>query len=238
MLFNRINIRSSLVRERNSQQRLLRQANDILNASFRNDAETLERLKKSSDQKINFSELINSENIFSLEEIKKVCIRYRLRFLDTSYFRPPYPYTAISEINDFEKKSGIKIKSFKIIAPSKAFDLENINKDPILFAELSNNKFYLLHQWGTELSWHRKLLTWPLQNFKTLLITLFLFCFAFSFSIPSSDMNIFSLQSEIYLRIWLSIHTFIGLLGLVLWAGLSFDKTFSSLNWNSKYYNY
>ena len=102
------------------------------------------------------------------------------------------------------------------MAPSKAFDLENINKDPLLFAQLNDNTFYLIHQWGHDLAWYRRLLTWPLQNFKTLMIFLMTVCFLFAFSLPSSIMHIFTLQSEIYLRLWLTIHTFIGLLGFAL----------------------
>jgi hypothetical protein len=40
-----------------------------------------------------------------------------------------------------------------------------------------------------------------------------------------------------FLRLWLTIHTFIGLFGVTLWLGISYEKTFSSLNWDSKFYN-
>ncbi|MBK6838196.1 MAG: hypothetical protein IPG90_07875 [Bacteroidetes bacterium] len=61
---------------------------------------------------------------------------------------------------------------------------------------------------------------------------------AFAFLLPASIMNIWNIESEFYLRVWLTMHTFIGIFGLTLFAGLSFDKTFSSMNWNSKYFNY
>jgi len=240
MIFSKVDLYAELVREQSRQKQLIDEVYDLLESSVANDEKVLQRLKDGSNDGDTFIKIDekDSPRIFSYETIKKISIRYRLRFLDTSYFKSEYPYTAIPEIKSFERKYDVKIKSFRIMAPAEAFDLENINKDPVLFAQLSNNSFYLLHQWGRDLSWHRKILYWPMQSFKNFLLTLASVCFLFAFSIPSSTMNIFSFQSEMYLRIWLTIHTFIGLLGISLWIGISFDKTFSSLNWNSKYYNY
>jgi hypothetical protein len=58
-----------------------------------------------------------------------------------------------------------------------------------------------------------------------------------SISIPVGWMNIFNLTSEVYLRIWLSIHLFIMFSGIAIWAGMAFDKNFSCYTWDSKYYN-
>lgn len=241
MIFSNINIKSELIREKSRQQRIMNEVYDLLNDEIEKDAAILARLKSGRDRSTNSENVhadLAAENIFRLEEIKKICIRFRLRFLESTYFKAEYPYEAISNIKSLERTLGKEIVSFHIIAPEKAFELENINKDPLLFANLGNGQYYLLHQWGTDLAWYKRILCWPLQNFKTFLITLFLVCAAFSFSIPTSFMQVFSFSNEMYLRIWLSIHTFIAMFGISLWAGLSFDKTFSSLNWNSKYYNY
>lgn len=239
MLFTNINLREELNRERDQQNRLIGQVEDVLNAASERDKDISKRLNRASnlncDQNL-FS--VTNENIFTLSQIRNVCIRYRLRFLDSSCFRSEFPYEAILKIKELEKKSGIKIASFKIMAPSKSFDLENINKDPLLFAQLSDQTFILIHKWGNDLAWFHRLAAWPFQSFKTLLISLAVLCFAFSFSIPSSIMHVFNFQSEVYLRIWLAIHTFIGMLGISLWLGITFDKSFSSMNWESKYYNY
>ena len=240
MIFSHINLSTELIKVQRKQKLLLDQVYEFLNVEACKDQDVVDRLKNKKEFESIFIQLNENhqKRVFSIETIKKISIKYRLRFLDSSLFRSELPYEAISEINAFEKKYGIKINSFRIMAPDKAFDLENINKDPVLFAQLSNNNFYLLHQWGHDLAWYRKIIYWPLQNFKTLIITLAIICFLFAFSLPSSVMNIFNLQSEIYLRIWLSIHTFIGLLGISLWIGISYDKTFSLHNWDSKYFNY
>ena len=238
MIFSGIKLREALIKERAHQLKLIDQAKSILADSTRKDEEVLDRLKSSVEENVNLNPGLIDENIFSLSEIRTICIRYRLRFLESTFFKPEYPYSSIAEIKTFERKFGAEVKSFHIIAPSKAFELENINKDPLLFARLNKNSYYLIHQWGKDLAWYRRFVAWPLQNFKTLLITLGILCVLFAIAIPSSIMHIFSVQSEIYLRIWLTVHTFIGLIGIALWIGLAFDKTFSSLNWNSKYYNY
>jgi len=239
MIFSALNIRKELIKERNHQQELLQAANRLLENAAASESEILSRLKNKTGENSNLPiENLDEENIFSIYEIRQICIRYRLRFLESTFFKSEFPYAAIAEINSFEKKHDVKIQSFRIIAPSKEFELENINKDPLLFAQLSDRSFYLIHQWGHDLAWYRKILSWPLQNFKTLMITLAALCVIFSFSLPSSIMNILNFQSEIYLRLWLTVHTFIGLLGLTLWIGLSYDKNFSSNNWDSKYFNY
>jgi hypothetical protein len=137
MIFSRLNLRSALIRERGFQQRLVNEANELLRNASAQDEEIFTRLREGNDKTTRFTYEERS-NVFSLEEIKSICIRYRLRFLDSSQFKAGYPYEAISAIKSFEKNNGIKIQSFKILAPSKAFDLENINKDPLLFAQLNN----------------------------------------------------------------------------------------------------
>src|SRR5690554_360325 len=43
-------------------------------------------------------ELLETQRIFHIEDIKKLCIIYRLRFLDSHYFKGEFPEEAISEI--------------------------------------------------------------------------------------------------------------------------------------------
>jgi len=220
MIFNRLNLKSELVKERSKQQRLMNDVAGILNDSLEKDKDILERLKRSGESKSN-GLLIEDENrIFSLEQIKKICIRYRLRFLPTNLFKAEFPYQAIANINELERKLNTKIEDFRIIAPSKAFELENINKDPLLFAQLTDGRYYLIHQWGKDLKWYRRILTWPLQNFKTYFITLWVLAAALAFAIPSSVMHQLSRESETFLRLWLTVHSFIAFMGLSGWRFL------------------
>ena len=239
MLFSRINLQTELIRERQAQQSLLDEVHAVLNESRLRDEEVLNRLRtfpSLKDVNRNLS-TEDEKRIFNLAEIQTLCIRYRLRFLDTVYFKSEYPYAAIAEINSFEKRYSVKIERFFIAAPDHTFELENVNKDPLLFASLGDGKFYLIHQWGKDLAWYKRFTLWPLQSFRNCFISLWILSSLFSFLIPSSLMLIPSFEGEIYLRLWLSVHVFIALMGFTIWAGFTFDKTVSSKSWNSKYYN-
>lgn len=239
MLFPPINLEKELLKEKRKQTNPYDQALSFLQESEKRDQEVLQRLKNDEgDTTTVNTAALDHENVFTLEQIKAICIRYRLRFLDSKYFKSEYPYEAVLRINEFERKTGKRIEHFKIVAPDQLFNLENINKDPLLFADLGNDRFYLLHKWGNDLAWYKRLLAWPLQSFTTYFISLWIVCFFGSFLLPSSLLHVFNVESEIYLRIWFMIHLFIGLMGTTIWLGLSYDKTFSNLNWNSKYYNY
>jgi hypothetical protein len=238
MLFTGINIKKELVRHRSHNPDILREINDLFVQEQKLEKEIAGRLKKNNPHSCLEITPKDAQNIFTLEDIRHVCVRYRLRFLESGHFKPEYPFEALTEIKAFEKKYDVKIESFRIVAPAGAFELKNINKDPLLFAQLNHKTYYLLHQWGSDMKWYRKIIAWPLQNLKTMLFSLLAIGCIFSFSLPDAVMNVFTFQSSMYLRIWLSIHTFIALTGLTLWAGLAFDKTFSELNWDSKYYNY
>lgn len=239
MIFSKINLKTELIRRRNAQQALLDEVHMILEESSRKDEEVLQRLYNGFEKEVStlYADPADEIRVFDIAEIQKLCIRYRLRFLSSSHFRSEYPYAAIAEIRAFERKYSTKIEEFYIAAPEHTFNLENINKDPLLFARLGERNFYLIHQWGNDLPWYKKFTLWPLQTFKTLFITLWFLAAALAFVIPSSIINISSFEAEMYLRLWLTVHCFIAFFGFTVWAGFTFDKTVSSKNWNSKYYN-
>ncbi len=239
MLFSNINLQTELIRERKAQQELLDSVHQILQESQLKDEEILRRLKAGSgeDNLSNHLSVADKARVFKIAEIKNICVRYRLRFLDSVHFKSDYPYAAIAEIYAFEKKYSVKIERFYIAAPDHTFNLENVNKDPLLFASLGNGDFYLLHQWGKDLAWHKKFSLWPIQSFRNCFISLWILSAAFSFLLPSSIMQIANFEGEMYLRLWLTVHVFIALMGFTVWTGFTFDKTVSNKNWNSKYYN-
>ena len=99
-----------------------------------------------------------------------LAIKYRLRLLPSKFFSNTIPKEAIFKIKQLSKKSNTEIKKFVILAPSKAFDLEDENADQLLFIQLSNTKYYLVHQWGNDLSWFNKIKSLPLRNFTSLVV--------------------------------------------------------------------
>jgi hypothetical protein len=241
MIFSPLNIEQELIRERMRQEKLIDAAQQILEEAVQSDEKIIERLQSTAVEKhlnIQFDEE-DRKRLFGISDIGKICIRYRLRFLDSSFFKAEFPYEAIAEIRNFERKHGLKIEHFKIMAPDHAFNLENINKDPLLFAQLTDGSYFLLHKWGDDLAWYKKYLFFPMQNPIIFFATLLACCGIISLSIPAAWMNVvMNFDGEVYLRIWLILHLFIMFTGLFIWAGLAFDKNFSCNTWNSKYYNW
>lgn len=240
MIFSPLNVEQELIHERMKQQQLMNEVHDLLEQVRNRDAEILQRLKQDHPEKEMLFRIEESDRsrIFSLTEIKNTCIRFRLRFLKSKYFKADFPYEALMEIKNFEKKYGIEIQNFRIIAPDHAFELENINKDPLLFAQLTDDSYFLLHKWGKDLAWYKKYLFLPLQNPIIFFLSLLACCTLGSWLVPVQWMNVMNFESEVFLRLWLSVHMFIMCSGIALWIGISFSKNFSCNTWDSKYYNW
>ena len=56
-----------------------------------------------------------------------------------------------------------------MMAPSSLFQLENYD-DPLMFASLGNDYFYLIHKWGNDLSFFRKIMMWPFKSLYNIII--------------------------------------------------------------------
>jgi len=108
-------------------------------------------------------DLLETDRIFHVDQIRDICVDYRLRFLDTKYFKNEIPTEALSEIKQLEKAHDITLRGFKIVAPSKMFKLENAD-DPLLFAPIGNGYFYLIHKWGNDLTPWRKAWAWSFKS--------------------------------------------------------------------------
>ncbi|WP_027076024.1 hypothetical protein [Maribacter antarcticus] len=178
-------------------------------------------------------DLLESSKIFHVTDIKKICIDYRLRFLDSRYFKGEIPVEGISKIKSLEKEHKIELKGFKIIAPSKLFKLED-KDDPLLFAPIGNGYFYLIHQWGNDLHPLRKALMWPFKNIINLAVLVFAISFLVTLMVPE---GLFS-KSNSSVEFWiLYFFMFKSIAAVVIFYGFALGKNFNPAIWNSKYFN-
>ena len=183
---------------------------------------------KSSTNSNNFNfDLLETNNIFHVSQIKTICIDYRLRFLDSGLFKNEIPAEAISKIRDLEKNHDTKLEGFKIVAPSKTFELENYD-DPLLFAPIGNNYYYLIHQWGNDLDPLRKLKVLPFKNLMNFVLFCVIISLGLTFLMPSEK-----LAQEIPLA---PVLIFLFLLKGVI-ASLSYYFFLSGKNFNSEIWN-
>ncbi|MFP2997594.1 hypothetical protein ABN763_16875 [Spongiivirga sp. MCCC 1A20706] len=177
-------------------------------------------------------DLLDSNRIYHISQIKKICIDYRLRFLDSKYFKSKIPHAAISEIKSLERNHNIEINSFKIIAPSKLFKLEKAD-DPLLFTPIGNGYFYLIHKWGNDLHPFRKLLMMPFKSFPNLMFVMILVSYLLTSMIPTGIFSKNGASNTEFLMLFLFMLK--SVVGVVLFYGFALGKSFNTMIWNSKY---
>lgn len=176
---------------------------------------------------------LDPQRIFHLSDLKKLCIDYRLRFVDAHYFKVGFPEDAITAIRKLEKEHGIRLQNFKLIAPAKRLKLENAD-DPLLLAPMGNDYFYLVHQWGNDLHPLRKWLVWPIKTLENLVLTIFLFSVLLTAIIP---LELIVDEPGVREKIILFMFLFNWTGGMIILLGIGKGKNVNEEIWNSKYYN-
>lgn len=238
MLLKRTNIEEKLAllkkRERNSEA-ILAQVQELLKA----DSDCRDRIEKniggSKENVINGFDfdLLETHRIYHLDQIKKICIDYRLRFLNSKYFKGEIPPTVISKIKRLEQEHGIEIEGFKIIAPSRLFKLED-RDDPLLFAPIGNRYFYLIHKWGNDLHPLRKWLMWPFKGIVNLTFLVLAISYVITMLIPDGLFSKSGSNAEFWI---IFFFMFKSIASVVIYYGFAMGKNFNPAIWNSKYFN-
>ncbi len=178
-------------------------------------------------------EQLEADRIYHLDQIREICIEYRLRFLDSSYFKGELPHQAIFEIERLQQAHDTELSGFKIMAPSRLFKLED-KDDPLLFAPIGNGYYYLIHKWGNDLHPLRKLLVWPFKNLVNLTILVLLISYLATVVVPDGIFSRNSSNAEFWL-IFFFMFKSVG--AVVIFYGFALGKNFNSAIWNSKYFN-
>ena len=191
-------------------------------------------LKKSNQNYNQFDfDQLESNRIFHRDAIKKICIDYRLRFLDLSYFKADVPDEAIDKIQDLEKSHKTEGKHMKIVAPSKLFRLKNAD-DPLLFVPIGNDYYYLIHKWGNDLHPLRRLMMWPFKNIVTSIISILLFSLLLTAIMP---LGLFGSQSNSSDFLLIFLFMFKSIAAVVIYYAFAAGKNFNRAIWDSNYYN-
>ncbi|MDL5513850.1 hypothetical protein QSE00_18660 [Arenibacter sp. M-2] len=241
-----INEYQMLLRRTNIQEKLIlakqrdKSANQLLNEVYRLLAEDREARKRigtnliSKDTVISNAfdfDLLETDKIYHIRHIKKIAVDYRLRFLDSHYFKGAIPTDAISKINKLEKVHNLELKGFKILAPSKLFKLED-RDDPILFAPIGNDHYYLIHKWGRDLHPLRKILMWPFKSLVNLIGLIVGISYLVTLLVPN---GLFSKEGSSF-QFWvIFLFMFKCLASIVIFYGFAMGKNFNPAIWNSKY---
>ncbi len=235
-MFEPIDIQNKLIQERKKvikSEDIIGWAYSVLN-HHREETNILQRLSRSPiDREINNFDIdkVNTEAIFHISQIRKICIDYRLRFLDTKYFKGSYPEEVVQKIQDIEQKHHTVLDGFKIIAPSKLFTLDKAD-DPLLFAPMGNGYYYLIHKWGTDLHSFRKIKYWSIKNVENLGISLFVVSFILTVLTKGIIYDESATVGHLFM-LWLFYVK--GVLGMIFMYGAASGKNFSQYAWQSRY---
>lgn len=219
---SKTNIEEILSTVRNNQRTSIQNSQSLINL-FKN-------LDVKFQNNFDFDQL-ETHRIFHLNEIREVCIHYRLRFLDIKYFKGKLPNSAHEAINSIEKNHDTVLSNFKIMAPSVLFRLEK-KDDPLLFVPIGNDYYYLVHKWGNDLHPMRKILMWPFKNIWNLLIILLGVSWVATEFTP---MGLFTKNSDSASYLMLYFFMFKAITSVVLFYGFALGKNFNPAIWNSKY---
>ena len=237
MLLKRTNLEERLekLRAREKESAILLEVYAILQRENERNERILDQLSQPDGAVVNqFNfDLLESGRIYHLEQIKKICIDYRLRFLDSTYFKGEIPNEAISKIKEIEKSHDIEMKGYKILAPSRLFRLED-KDDPLLFAPIGNGYYYLIHKWGNDLHPLRKLFAWPFKNIVNLTLVVMLMSYLLTLMIPEGLFTKRASATEFWIVFFFM---FKSLASVVIYYGFALGKNFNPAIWNSKYFN-
>lgn len=240
-MFRNVNIGDALSREREKIREkeamsLIFSAFEVLNDEVYAERDIRTRIAESHRYPTRMYFGLDQERIYSIKEIRKLCIKYRLRFLPAEKFKPQLPYEVIQKLKKLEAETGQKFDSFKIVAPAEAFQLEDCDKDPLFLINLGLDKYYLVHQWGNDMKWYRKLLAFPMRSFQTLFISVVAIALGLTFCIPTEFIETSVLGNAWFARAAFFMWIFLSMAAVVTYISLAFFKTSSVKAWDSPFF--
>ena len=120
------------------------------------------------------------------------------------------------------------------MAPSKLFKLENAD-DPLLFAPIGNDYYYLIHKWGNDLSPFRKLTMWPFKTLENFMFFVFFSALVCTALVPNGFFMSENHATTEFILLFIFMFKWIA--GIALYYGFAKGKNFNTAIWKSKYYN-
>jgi hypothetical protein len=176
-------------------------------------------------------EAMSSDRIVHEDRLRDLCIDYRLRFLDAEHFSNRIPYEAVAAMERLDKAAGQRLNGYKIVAPASMFRLTYQDKDPMLMLQLGGGYYYLVHKWGGEVSFMRRMVMYPLRSFAAMLKTIFGLCALIALLVPDSILG----AQPGLVRIIFFFYLLFASSAMTVLYGFSRAKNFSENLWSSRY---
>lgn len=226
-------LRKSKQHSRGQGEHLIEDAKKVLRRDLFSEQKILQNLKAYNSAKdLLEEEGLDKESIFLLKDIKRTCINYRLRFLDSEHYHAEIPFEAIARIKSLNDKQHKDLKHFKVLGSQQALCGKS-KEEVLLFCKTLDENYYLIYRWGKSLKWSRSLFTWPLRNFENLFLSVAAITAFITLVLPtgliSLDENIGYFSG---FRLAAFFHLLIFNFGVTAYITFAFNKNFSSSVWN------
>lgn len=237
-IFSDVRLVTALERERKrlrkNEGRVIDEVNRILQDDLFSEKNILRNLKNYNRTfDLLDEEGLDRNRIFSINEIRNICIQYDLRFLDSQKFRGEIPGEAVAEIKRISRGRKKPLESFKIMGPLGVFRTKNSSSDPMLFAETSKGNYYLVHHWDHKVPWYKSAAIFPFRKFENLLGTIAGICLMITLITPQEwIMDTHEFEYWDMHRFALFFHLFILTSCLTGFFMLAFHRNFTSGKWD------
>lgn len=194
--------------------------------------------------------------VFKVEQIKSLCVDYRLRFLQSRLYTGAYDVEVAAKIKDFARSTNTSIddytlgRRFYVMAPQEMFALTDekyISKaelrrraDPAIFYQIDEKHYRLIHKWGEDFTVFRLIQGfrwkswWTHQFFNTvMLLPIIAMMITLFYDTPAASVSNHP--------IWFSISSLVlsFVFALLIFGlrkqdeGDAIEGFFSKTNWNS-----
>ncbi len=182
------------------------------------------------------AEHLQADRIFHVNAIRELCIEYRLRFLPAERFQGAIPHAALAELRRLERSAARPVGGCHVVAPASLFKLDDPLADPMLFVPVTADHWYLVHRWGHDMVWYRKLLCYPVRDVYAYIRTLLALSALLAILIPGGWLHAPSDTGALVLRYFLFLYSFVAMAAMSAFLGFQFAKNFSANLWDSRYF--
>jgi len=93
---------------------------------------------------------LDFDRIYAKKQIMKKCLFGRYRFVDSSEYQKDYTVKTVLAIKNEQRYLNATFKNYQILLPRKSFFKRT--GEPLLFASLKNNNFYLLNDFDSDVA--------------------------------------------------------------------------------------
>lgn len=234
------NIKDELLRGKTKakfpEDEVIEEVNRILKNSIYKERNILQNLKtyNKSFQLLN-EDGLDESLVCKPSEIRKICVKLRLKFLDSQNYHFDVPYEAILKIKELNHSQGKDLEGFKILGVAESFRKRLRQTNFALFAPTVHGNYYLIHAWGEKIPWYKKVMVFPLQNFETLALSLMVFVLVITMSLPTYLITLD--RTATYwcgYRIATYFHLLIFFSGVAAYIMVGFNKRFSGQIWQQE----